>query len=224
MVMAHPATKGTAVTHSRRRLGFLAALISALLLMGLGLANPALAHTQLLSSDPAKGAHLDAAPTLVHLTFSSRVGEGKATVALSVNEGAAVDLPVSTDGKLVTAEVPADAVQPSSESSSWRVEYRILSSDGHPVSGAITFTVAGSPDASPEASEEPSVEPSAEPSAEPSSDPTTDTTPSATPVAEEAPGNSGAKGGSPVVWIVGAVLLAAAAAGSAVVLRRRNAG
>jgi methionine-rich copper-binding protein CopC len=179
------------------------------LLLLVSLARPALAHVQLLKSDPADGARLDAVPTEVHLTFSNRIEADKATVSLTIGTGAATKMDVAADGKVLTAEVPAEAAS-TDPSDPWKVEYRIVSADGHPIKGSITFTVA--------------TVASAEPTPEPTpTSATTSPSPSASPVADQDTGGSSKGGSGGRLALIGVVVVALVGAG-AFVLRRRGAG
>jgi hypothetical protein len=97
---------------------------------------------------------------------------------------------------VVAAERVSVKVKPLPAGGSYVVGYRILSADGHPVTGKITFTLASSATGvSPAQADE-----------------------GTSAQAAEAAAGGGA--GMAVVWIVGALLLLAA--GTAVALRRAN--
>ena len=94
------------------------------------------AHAELIESTPASGAHLLEPPGAITLRFSEPVEPLDDPIALLDAGGNRVELgaPV-VDGATVTAVVPdlADAA--------YVVDWQVVSSDGHPVSGAFTFTV-----------------------------------------------------------------------------------
>jgi MYXO-CTERM domain-containing protein len=97
-------------------------------------AAPALAHTELQSSSPEQGAVLDAAPKTVRLTFTEDLGGGSLAVTVSgqsVGAGAA-----RVDG----ADLVLD-IAPGSPAGAWTVAFRVVSADGHPVTGQFAFTV-----------------------------------------------------------------------------------
>ncbi|MBT1635294.1 copper resistance CopC family protein [Clavibacter michiganensis] len=155
-----------APTAPRRRLLRVAAALSgaalataALALVGLGQGSgpdgalPASAHDYLVSSSPAAGSTIDAAPSEVTLTFndvildlgapggdaggSSAAAGGSSIVQVTgpdgqgthfetgcaVNAGRAVTVPVALGG-----------------SGEYTVTWRVVSADGHPVSDSIAFT------------------------------------------------------------------------------------
>ena len=110
-------------------------------------ASPALsgtahAHTDLASSTPAAGQTLRLPPTLVRLKFNEAVNKDFADLTLAVGRRAPVILRAEVRGGNVTADVPASARAPVAEQPQpWRVAYRVVSVDGHPVTGSITFKV-----------------------------------------------------------------------------------
>jgi methionine-rich copper-binding protein CopC len=111
--------------------------------LSIALAQPAFAHSRLLSSDPQRGAHLSQPPTKVTLTFSEPVDVRYATVALTIGEGEPAPLGLSADGGVLTGQVPPDiAVAGGATEVPWKVTYRVTSKDGHPISGVVDFTVA----------------------------------------------------------------------------------
>jgi copper transport protein len=122
----------------RPPLVLLLALVAALVL---GPAGPASAHATLVASDPAEGAVLETAPDLVSLTFSEAVTEVPDGVAVFDAEGRQVAAEATVDGARLgvglTEEVGAGTLV---------VVWRVLSEDGHPVGGSLSFSV-GAPSA-----------------------------------------------------------------------------
>ncbi|MFF0860446.1 copper resistance protein CopC [Nonomuraea sp. NPDC003560] len=167
-------------------------LLTVLLLAcaAVGFALPAQAHNVLVGSDPKDGATLSASPARVTLVFDQAVRQGYAQVGVTGADGSSW-----ADGAAeVAAERVSVKVRPLPAGGSYVVGYRILSSDGHPVTGKISFTMAASATgvSAGQAEQGDSAE------------------------AAEAAANGGA--GMAVVWIVAALLLLAA--GTAVALRR----
>ncbi|GMA32960.1 copper resistance protein CopC [Litorihabitans aurantiacus] len=113
-----------------------AALTAALALVALA-SPPAQAHDQLVASSPADGAHLDAAPTEIRLSFSGEPLElgTKAMVTTAQDPARDLALGTSVDGRDVVTEV-ADLPD-----GHYDVRWRVISSDGHPISGLIPFSV-----------------------------------------------------------------------------------
>lgn len=104
---------------------------------------PAAAHTELESSDPADGAMLAEAPAQVTLTFGEAVTE-PAYVVVTAPDGTRVE-----DGDAAvldeTVRQPLDAVETAAQEGSWTLAYRVVSVDGHPVTGELTFGVQTQP-------------------------------------------------------------------------------
>lgn len=117
-----------------------AAMMVVLVPAGIG-AVPALAHTALDASVPADGEQVDAAPEAVTLTFTEEVLVDYLQLAVTGPDGAAVTAgAVTVDGPVVRQRVTITAP------GAHVVAYRVLSTDGHPASGQVTFTVAGAVD------------------------------------------------------------------------------
>src|SRR5690606_4073285 len=94
-------------------------------------------HATLVAADPADGARLHAAPAAVTLTFSEPVGADLGGLRVVDGEGRRVDDGVvRTDGPTVTVGLQAGLGE-----GTYVVGYRVLSADGHPVRGGLTFAV-----------------------------------------------------------------------------------
>ena len=124
--------------------GLLGAVTGLVLLCGAG---PAAAHDSLVSSDPAQGAQLAAGPRVVTLTFDQPVRSGFTTLAVTGpgNTRWTAGDP-TTSGN--TVSVPVMPLGPAGE---YVIGYRIVSADGHPVTGEVRFqlTQAGGGTAAP---------------------------------------------------------------------------
>ena len=109
-------------------------------MLGLGsLAAPtAFAHSELVSSAPADGATLDAPPQTLTFTFSEPLLPDFVRFVATNPEGVTGDLPVSSvEGPTATIDWPR------AQGGTWKVDYRVVSQDGHPIEGGITFTYDG---------------------------------------------------------------------------------
>ncbi|WP_346115346.1 copper resistance CopC family protein, partial [Nonomuraea maheshkhaliensis] len=108
-----------------------------LALAAVGVAGaPAQAHNVLISSDPRDGSTLAASPERVTLVFDQAVRQGYAQVGVTGADGSSW-----ADGSPeVAAERVTVKVRPLPGGGSYTVGYRILSADGHPVTGKISFT------------------------------------------------------------------------------------
>jgi methionine-rich copper-binding protein CopC len=103
----------------------------------LGPAVPATAHSLLLEATPAPGAVLAAPPTRVSLRFNNRVEKRLSRVRLVDGRGEAHDLPVRAEGPVDRLESPLPALG----AGRWRLDWHVLSTDGHVVSGSVPFRV-----------------------------------------------------------------------------------
>jgi methionine-rich copper-binding protein CopC len=117
--------------------------------------SPAQAHAELESSDPADGATLATAPATLTFIFGEEIlPEGNAVTLTDVAAASRLEVgPVEVDGDTVTVAWPA-----SSPAGEFRAAYRVVSADGHPIDGTITFVVqeaVGAGAASPAASASP---------------------------------------------------------------------
>jgi len=100
-----------------------------------GTAVSASAHDRLESTDPADGATLPAAPDHVALVMSSDpLGLG---TQVQVTGPAGV---VSTGSTAVVDNTVTQALAADRPAGTYTVQWRITSSDGHPVSGSFAFT------------------------------------------------------------------------------------
>lgn len=119
----------------------------ALALVGLGGllgAAPASAHAELVSTDPTEGAVVESAPETVTLTFNEGVRLTSQEIAVYDATGEEVASSARASGTEVTVDL-ADAA--ALADGTYVVSWNVLSGDGHPISGALTFSV-GAPSAS----------------------------------------------------------------------------
>lgn len=100
-------------------------------------AAPASAHDKLVSSDPASDQTLQEAPETVSLTYSADVLDMGAAVVVTDGDGTdwVSDAPV-IDGAVVTA-----ALDPGLPDGGYEIRWRVVSSDGHPITGIVPFAV-----------------------------------------------------------------------------------
>jgi copper transport protein len=116
-----------------------ALLALALLLSG---ARGAWAHAALLSSEPAEGSVLSASPARIRIVFSEPLEPALGRIGLMGEDGVIVPLRASGDPGDVHALVAATgALAPGG----YRVIWRVVSADGHPVEGSFAFTVGAAP-------------------------------------------------------------------------------
>lgn len=151
----------SASTRASRRLGLAAAATALGLVLAASTAvGPASAHDELVSSTPAAGDALDPAPSEISLTYSDNILE--VGIEVSVTDAAGTQYvteePV-VDGPTVTVALESDM-----PGGSYQAEWRVVSSDGHPISGTIPFSVTtpvpteeATTSATPDASEPPMI-------------------------------------------------------------------
>lgn len=106
-------------------------------------ATPANAHDVLLESSIVEGSELDVAPSEWTLRFNNEVLNVGSEAALVGPDGATITLgQPAIDRDRVTFTVPVLA------KGDYTANWRVVSSDGHPISGSIPFTVTvGEPSA-----------------------------------------------------------------------------
>lgn len=112
-----------------------AAGLALCLLLGYA-AVPASAHATLVGSDPQDGASLQSEPKSVSITFNEDVAT-PAQLQVTAPDGTRLAEGEPTiDGTTVT-----QAVRSSGQAGSYTLAYRVVSADGHPVSGELTYDV-----------------------------------------------------------------------------------
>lgn len=134
--------RGATIAFAAVVLRALAAAVLALVLpLGPGLvanaSDSVAAHNELLSSDPLDGAQLEAGPARVTLTWDLPAQRGFSTVVVTGPDGNQWQAgPATEDGTVVSAPV-----RPLGPAGEYTAAYRIISADGHPVRGAVRFTL-----------------------------------------------------------------------------------
>lgn len=139
----------------RARIRVVLCVIVALLAM----APPAWAHTDISGSTPADGATLKRAPATVTINFSQPpLPSGMAMVA----EGPGGQIPLSPKvvGSALVASWPQQA-----GAGDFAVTYRVVASDGHPITGKLAFRIAGKDTAEPRSNPTPAATVAAQPGA-----------------------------------------------------------
>lgn len=172
----------------------IAAATSVLLAAGGVLAaSPASAHDELVSSDPAAESSVDALPAQLTLTFSGELATDPGATELSVTDAAGASLAdgePAVDGTVVSQPLGGAA------SGVITVLWKVVSSDGHPISGELAFTVI--------APSTPTPTPTSAPTA--TATPTEDPTPEATPTPSETSVPAADTGDAATPWVLFALL------------------
>lgn len=122
---------------SRRLLPLVAVMAVLVGLEWLATPSPASAHAVLVASTPEQGARLASAPAAVQLTFSAALTPPAVVVVHGPDGSVVATVEPSVSGAVVRQPLP-DA-----GGGTYTVAYRVVTADGHPVTGQLTFSVAG---------------------------------------------------------------------------------
>jgi methionine-rich copper-binding protein CopC len=122
------------------KLSFIAA--AAIFFAALLPASGASAHAELETSNPEANSVVSAAPGVVSLTFGEKL-------MIMAGEDAANQVQVTDAGNVradngdyqVTGEVLTVSLKPNLADDTYKVTYRVVSEDGHPIEGVYEFTV-----------------------------------------------------------------------------------
>ena len=106
----------------------------------LGAAAPAAAHSELKGSSPTNGARLTEPPRKVRLTFNQDIAPQFARLTITVGKSAPHSLSARVDGTRVVADVRQSLTSAGQRMVSWTLGYRVVSADGHPITGEVRFT------------------------------------------------------------------------------------
>ena len=182
----------------------LAAAAAALLLTTAGLlvASPASAHDELTSTDPAADTSVETLPEQLTLTFSGELAADPGATELQVTDAEGTSL---ADGEPLVAGTVVTQPLAGAASGPITVLWKVVSSDGHPISGEFGFTVTAPPTPTPTPTPTASATPSDTPTAEPT----------ATPTVAPVPADSG---NAALPWVIGGLLLLAAVGGAVIYL------
>ncbi|WP_166442287.1 copper resistance CopC family protein [Nakamurella flava] len=209
------------------------ALLLGLLVSAVG-APAAAAHDTIESSNPADGATVATVPASVTLTFDEQPQDFSPVIQVTGPDGADwADGTPTVSGTDVSVPVKAGA-----PAGAYQVAYRIVSSDGHPVTGELSFTAEAAAAGSAPVSSAPVS--SAPVSSAPVSSTATSSTPAAsTPSSSAAPSssapssalvspaaNASDSGSGVPAWLIVVIVLVIAAGGAvvAVLVRRARGG
>ena len=143
--MTTPETTATSWTH--RRVSLVGVLLLVFTAAFTALAPDAAAHDALISSNPVADSVIASAPTRIELVFDQDVKDFQPKVAITITGHDPVEVVPTVSGRTVTADLagvdlPGGAA---TEPASWRIGYRVVSADGHPVSGLLNFSVGSAP-------------------------------------------------------------------------------
>ena len=147
-----PRRRATAAGGAARRLAGLLAGCALAVTGALGSvvtsAAPASAHASLVRATPADGATLTSAPSQVVLQFDDPISTSFATLVVTGPDGHDV-----TAGKpSVSGSTLTGALEGGLPPGAYRTAFRVVSDDGHPVTGQLRFTLQLPATAAPSAS------------------------------------------------------------------------
>ncbi|MFE5410338.1 copper resistance protein CopC [Microbacterium sp. NPDC056569] len=169
-----------------------------------GAASPAHAHDELIGSDPSANSTTATLPAQLTLTYSAEIADDEGASVVEVTDAAGTSLVSGTPtvrDNVLTQPLAGAA------SGAVKVLWKVVSSDGHPISGEFSFTVEGAPAPTPTETAEPTPTETAAPTR--SAEPTPTPSVTSEPVADE--------GSTALPWII-AGLLALALIGAVVYL------
>jgi len=101
-------------------------------------ANRSFLHATLLRSTPAANSRVSKQPATIQLVFSEQVVPELSQISLVAPDGKATALKVTTDPHDVHTLIGSVSAI---SSGSYKVVWRVLSADGHPVGGAFSFLI-----------------------------------------------------------------------------------
>lgn len=99
------------------------------------IAAPVYSHSQVVGSNPEDGASLAALPETVEVEFSENLSE-PAFIAVVAPDGEILETQTTIDKNIVRASVGS-----SEQQGEYTVNFRVVSADGHPITGSVRFTV-----------------------------------------------------------------------------------
>ena len=131
-------TSTTAVARLAARLAVGLAAMVLVLVAGTGVAS---AHASLVSTTPADGQSVPTAPQIVSASFSESISADVGGLTVRNTDGDRVDEGNSSiSANTLQVTVPTDLPE-----GTYIATYRVLSADGHPVSGSWLFGVGTAP-------------------------------------------------------------------------------
>jgi copper transport protein len=118
-----------------RRSAFAVFLAAVIIMAARGVAY---AHAMLVGSDPPADGVVSTSPGQIRLVFSEQIEPSMATIAIVRGDGRVERVPVRGDPHDVNAIVgPVPQLTPGA----YRVTWRVVSADGHPVGGSYVFWI-----------------------------------------------------------------------------------
>ncbi|WP_314646761.1 copper resistance protein CopC [uncultured Microbacterium sp.] len=185
--------------HHRPAIAFASLLLTAFAVIGP--ANAAFAHDELVTSYPAAGSSVVNSPDEITLGFSAALTELDGSAVIEVIDETGND--VAQDEADVSTTFVTQHLSQEATPGLYNVRWKVVSSDGHPISGEYTYTVEGPATTPPTAAAEASPTPTPTPT-ENAETPT----PSPSP-ATQTYGGTASGGGEfpPVLYLLAPILI-----------------
>lgn len=104
-------------------------------------ATRALLHATLLRATPAANSHLTKPPETIRLVFSEQIVPELSQITLIGPDGSGTQLQVANDPhdvRTLVGRIPGQLT-----GGRYKVSWRVLSADGHPVGGSLNFSIGG---------------------------------------------------------------------------------
>jgi hypothetical protein len=159
----------------------------------------AAAHDEFVGSDPAAGSTVAQAPAALTLTFSGLISPEEGATVIEVTDASGADL--VEEAAAIQENTVTQPLLPATGPVT--VLWKVVSSDGHPISGEFGFTVAGASSPAPSPTETAAPATSDPAPAGSDSPATAEPSPSATPA-------PAADATSVIPWVIVGIVLAAA--------------
>ncbi|MCC6707300.1 MAG: copper resistance protein CopC [Gammaproteobacteria bacterium] len=116
-------------------------LLLVLVLMLVAPLQPVAAHALVIESQPPARGQVAAGPVTVDLKFNSRLDRKRARLRVIDAQGAASDLTIQDDGSVEHLRATTGTLS----AGDYRIEWYVLSPDGHVTRGNVPFTVLATP-------------------------------------------------------------------------------
>jgi copper transport protein len=113
-----------------------ATCVALVLLVVVGVGGPASAHAELVDTDPAQGAVLDELPDVVRLSFNEHVRQVADGIHVFDATGRELATTAATRDEDLLVTIGDDDAQ-----GTVVVAWRVVSADGHPLAGSLSFSV-----------------------------------------------------------------------------------
>lgn len=139
-------TTGATTTGSFSAVRRLVVMLGLAVVIWLGLASPASAHAELVSTSPTPGAVVPTSPAQIVLTFSEQVDPVANSIRIVSGDGKEIEVAPANRGQgnhMLWVDVPKLA------DGTYVVAWKAVSADSHPVGGAFTFSVGAASDTRP---------------------------------------------------------------------------